>query len=344
MIINRDEIYILLNHYALKGRSKLTVEYPPFNLKLFTLHLRKMKIEDVVDEKNFESLRRKFGKNEFMRRDLPNYRDLLDAFISSGMVEFENRDEIEENFKLLREASEDRTIYIKPVFIGVDTNMAYYRVISRRFQNHFKYVISRIVIDEIDARIHTKYTGRILRHYQSLPYGNLMMEFANGSVKDARKAKNAMNEIYYLTNKLDAFITGESSETKDKEIRDREIVESYRRFSDEINAEVVLLTADKDMMFHAQAQQLSAIYYKLPHSVYLNEKVDPKKIPYLIYDLAAIFGIIKINNTVILGEWCGKSSQDYFNERINIYASEVDYKKDVWVCRGVMDEFQGDAR
>ena len=343
MIINRDEIYILLNHYALQGRTRLTVEYPPFNLKLFTIHLRKMRIEDVVDEKNFESLQKKFGKNEFMRHDLPNYRDLLDVFISSGIVEFENREEIDENFKLLREASEDRTIYIKPVFIGIDTNIAYYRVISRRFMNHFKYVISRIVIDEIDSKIHTKYTGRMLRHFQSLPYGNLVMEFANGSVKDARKAKNAMNEIYYLTNRLDAFVTGQGTETKDREIRDREIVESYRKFSDEINAEVVLLTADKDMMFHAQAQQLSAIYYKLPHNLAIDEKIDPRKISYLLYDLTAVFGIVKVNNTIILGEWRGKTSEDYFNERLNVFESDLNYEKDVKICRGVMDEFQRDA-
>ncbi len=343
MIIDRNEIYVVLNEYALDGRTKISIEYPPFNLKLFTLHMRKMKIEDIVSEKKFESLHKKFGKNEFMRRDLPGYRDLMDVFISSGVVDFENRNEIEENFKLLREASEDRTIYIKPVFIGIDTNMAYYRIISRRFQNHFKYVISRIVIDEIDAKIHTKYTGRMLYRYQSLPYGNLMMEFANGSPKDARKAKNAMNEIYYLTNKLDAFITGQGTETKDKEIRDREIVESYRKFSDEINAEVVLLTGDKDMMFHAQAQQLSAIYYKLPHNLTMDEDIDSQKISYLLYDLAAIFGIIKVNNTVILGEWRGKSSEDYFNERLKIHKSDVDYEKDVEICRGVMDEFQGDA-
>ncbi len=344
MIISRDEIFVILNAYSLRGRTRISVEYPPFNLNLFDLHLRKMRMENIVDERRFESLRRKFARNELSRKELPTYRDLIDVLISSGIAEFENSDEIEENFKLLREATEDRTIYIKPVFIGIDTNMAYYRAISRRFGNHFKYVISRIVIDEIDARIHTKYTGRMLKHFEYLPYGNIFAEFANGSVKDARKAKNAMNEIYYLTNRLDAFITGKSTDTRDKEIRDREIVESYRRFSDEINAEVVLLTADKDMMFHAQAKQLSAIYFKLPHRMGEKIDIDPKTVPYLIYDLATVFGMIKMNNTLILGEWRGKSSEDYFAERINIYHTDVDYEKDVDICRGVLHEFQGDAR
>ena len=340
MIISKNEIFVLLNHYYLKNNRKLKIVYPPFNLPLFTLNLHDFKIEDLLSRRDFEFARRKYATREFLREDLPDYGDLKDVFLSSGVIDFENREEINENFNLLRSAVKERTIYTKPVFLGIDTNIAYYRVISRRIRNLFKYVISEIVVEEVDRRIHTKYTGKMLSEFEELPYHNIMYEFSNGSVKDARKAKNAMNEIYYLTNFLDAYRTGAPTETKDKEIRDREIVESYRKFSDEINAEVVVLTADKDMVFHSQARQLSSIYFKLPHDVQA-DKIDANRIPDMIYDLVTVFGIIQIGNTVVLGEWRGKDANDYFNERLKIYNMEDVLAREIMVCRGVINELQG---
>jgi len=337
MIINKEEIYILLNEYYLRNIREISVEYPLYGIHLFDLNMENFKITNIPSSQSFESFRRKYAKNEFMRRDLPGYYDLLDAFLSSNVIDFENRDEIEESFELVREAIKDKTVYIKPIFIGIDTNMAYYRVVSRRLGNKFRYVISQIVVDEIDARIHTKYSGKMLHYFEDLPYHYVFQEFANGSVKESRKAKNAMNEINYLFTELDAFRTGKSTGTKDKEVRDREIAMQYRGFGEEVNGEVVILTADKDMAFHAQAQGISSIYYKLPHKIDVNN-VDPVNIPNLFYDLITAFGIIKIGNTLLLGEWRGKEVEDYINERLKIYNVDETVAREISICRGVEDE------
>ena len=63
---------------------------------------------------------------------------------------------------------------------------------------------------------------------------------------------------------------------------------------------------------------------------------------YLIYDLAVVFGIINVGDTIILGEWRGKSSEDYFQENVKIHNFEPEFAKDLEICRGVMNEFQGD--
>ncbi len=338
MIINKEEIFVLLNEYYLRGIREVTVEYPLYQTSLFTLNLHNFKIENMIETKELNDLKRRFGRSEFLRRDLPDYHDLLDAFLSSGVLKFENHQEIEENFNLLNSSIKDRTIYVKPVFLGLDTNIAYYRVISRRIRDSFRYVISEIVIEEIDARIHSKYSGKMLHELENLPYHTVLGEFANGSTKDCRKAKNAMNEIYYLLNKKDAYRTGGRTETRDKEVRDREIIMEYKKFSDEINAEIVILTADKDMIFHAQAQQLSSMYYKLPHRIDA-ESVEPAVIPNMIYDLTLIFGIIRVNNTVLLSEWRGKEAEDYFGERLKIYNVDSETAKDINICRGAAHEF-----
>jgi len=337
MIIGKNELFILLNRYYLRGIHEVTVGYPPYEINLFTLNLNNFKISDLVDIHELNNVKRKYAKTDFLRRDLPDYHDLLDSFLSSGILRFENEEEINENFRLLEASIKDRTIYVKPIFIGIDTNVAYYRIPSRRIQNSFKYVISEIVIEEIDARIHTKYSGRMLRELENLPYHSVMYEFANGSTKDCRRAKNAMNEIYYLLNVKDAYRVGKRSESRDKEVRDREIIGEYKKFSDNINAEVVVLTADKDMVFHAQAQQLSSIYYKLPHKIEV-DKIDPIAIPALLYDLTLSFGIISINNTVLLGEWRGKDADDYFHERIKIYNVDGDTARDIRTCRGAFND------
>lgn len=338
MIIEKEEIYILLNEYYLRGINEITVGYPPFEVNLFTLNLDNFKIGDIISARDLNSIKRKYARTDFLRRDLPDYHDLLDSFLSSGILPFENEEEIRNNFKLLNESIKDRTIYVKPVFLGIDTNMAYHRVISRRIKDSFKYVLSEIVIEEVDARIHSKYSGKMIHELEELPYHSVMYEFVNGSTKDCRKAKNAMNEIYYLLNVKDAFRVGKRSENRDKEVRDREIIEEYKNFSDKIRAEVVVLTADKDMVFHAQAQQLSCIYYKLPHKMEV-DKIDPLHLPPLIYDLTLNFGVISLNNTILLGEWRGKEAEDYFQERLKIYNVDRETAKDINACRGASNEF-----
>jgi len=335
MIIGKNEIFIILNEYYLKGYGEITVSYPFYNISLFTLNLENFKIDNIVDEREFHKFKRKL--NEFLRRDMPDYGDLLDSFISSGIVDFENQEDIDESFDLLKRAISDKTVYIKPIFLGIDTNIAYYRIISRRLRDEFKYVVSQIVVDEIDARIHTKYSGRMLHALDNFPYHELVSEFANGSSKEARKAKNAMNEVNYLFDTLEAFRTGESTETKDKEVRDREIALQYSNFAREIDAEIVLLTADKDMSFHAQAQGISSIYFKLPHRIY-PIKIDPIRIPYMFYDLAVNFGAIKINDTILLSEWRGKDVGNYLNENLKIYNIDEALAKDIKICRRLKDE------
>ncbi len=337
MIISKEEIHILLNELYLHGIREISVEYPLYSLQLFTLNLQNFAIENIVSPSEIESTKRKYAKNEFLKRDLPDYYDILDSFLSSGIIDFDNRESIEEDLKLIRESIKDKTVYIKPVFLGIDTNMAYYRVVSRRLMEEFKYVVSQIVVDEVDARIHTKYSGKMLYYFDDMPYHNILHEFANGSVKESRKAKNAMNEIYYLFNTLDAFRTGESTYTKDKEVRDREIALQYRNFADEVNGEVVILTADKDMIFHAQAQGISSIYYKLPHRIEV-DTIDPARIPLLFYDLITSLGMVKINNTIILSEWRGKEVDDYLKERLKVYNVEESLAKEIRICRGVGDE------
>ncbi len=344
MIIGPEEIGILLNTDALNGAVEIDVSYPPYQQRLFTLNLADFSITDVISRKSMDAMKRKHARSEFLRRDLPDYHDLLDAFISSAVLDFENRAEIEENFDLLRRAVSDRTIYVKPVFIGIDTNIAYYRVISRRFRNHFKYVISNIVVEEIDARIHTKYSGKMIRELEGLPYSHLFREFSNGSVKDARKAKNALNEIQHIINVLDAFRIGKSTDTVDKEVRDREIARQYSEFSNEINAEVVLLTADKDMVYHAQAEQMSSIFFKLPHQIPGSLKATPAAVNSLIYDLTLIFGMVKVGSHFLLGEWHGKSGEDYIAERIRVYNPSREDALHVNICRRIYDVFQRDAR
>ncbi len=333
MIISKDEIFIILNENYLSRKFEIDIRYPLYNISLFTLNTKNFRVYDIVEKSKIDGIRRKIKADEFIKRDLPRYEDIVDAFISSGALDFENQDSIDEEFKLLKKAMQDKTVYIKPLFIGIDTNIAYYRIISRRLKDSFKYAVSQIVVDEIDARIHTKYSGKMLRSFENLANNSIISEFANASSKEARKAKNAMNEINYMFDTLDSFRTGESTTTMDKEARDREIALQYHNFAKEVEAEVVILTADKDMSFHAQAQGISSIYFKLPHKVW-DLNIDPMRIPYLLYDLAVNFGVIQLNDTIILSEWRGKEVEDYLKENLKIYNVNKELAKDISLCRG----------
>ncbi len=106
----------------------------------------------------------------------------------------------------------------------------------------------------------------------------------------------------------------------DKEERDRVIAKSYADFEKNRGGEILLLTADEDMAYHAKNAGLLQETLLVPHEVPTHGIITPFQLVNLLFDLAIHFGVISLTGTgvTIFGEWKGKGYKDYSVEHLNL--------------------------
>lgn len=356
LVMSRRELQILTNSIYRGDRRYIHASYPFFDLRLFTMDIEKPELKDVVRPDAFDWARstKKPLDRSFSADELPSFNDLRNCFLSSGFIVYKNEKEITSKLIELREEARDPNKRARPVFVAVDTNILYDRFLSRHLPmadaegrtveaSDFRYVVSEVVLTEIDSRITHKYSRDEIRGLaQVLSHPELLNEFANASGRRTRIAKLALNETSYLLGDLRALrIKGSPAE--DKEKNDIAIAASYRNWARIGDYDVFLLTADEDMVSHARANELIPLPLELPFAVPEHARIDPWRLSDLIYDLALGFGVISLDNEgmLVFGEWAGKSSTDYEKENVKVRfeddARSAAVGKQVSMCRTVLD-------
>ena len=348
---------VLLNEMFINGEEVIRVSYPFTDLKLMDLDMRSFSIDDVVRYRDFTDHRNEFlnGINDkFLIHDVPVYLDILNCFVSSKIVPFVNIDEVYAQLKRIHDDMQNPHRRPKPMYIALDTNVAYLRFFSRYLGDtvsglspvkatDFRYVVSSLVQQEVDARIQDKYHPHVIEEMkQSFRHEWLLSEFHNASARSTRKAKSAENELTYLMQDLKALraIGGEFSE--DKEKRDIMIVKSYREFSREDDYDLMLITADQDMAYHARNAEIPSEILILPHEVpYRIERLTQWHMVDLLYDLAITLGAITLGSgVIILGEWKGKVESDWDSENLKLLINKSsgiyeEMERDMNIIRGI---------
>ena len=336
-VINRTLLPVILNN-----TNGGVIKYPLMDMELINISDDLKVLKSLTTWEGFMSTRSKYAKTTFLRRDLPKPADILEAMVSSGVVRFKNADEIDNIFSEMLEDYTDPKRHPRSVYIGIDTNIAYYRYITR-FLKHtdFRFVISGIVVDEIDSRIHSKYQrGWIADMKKFLRAPEFVGEFLNGSTRESRRAKNAMTEVMKIIKEYQGFRIDVHTDEKDKEVRDRLIIESYRSFAEEMDANVVVLTADKDMVFHCEAQGLPVVFFELPHEIPSKIEASMENIVDFIYDMAVIFGVVELDGIEIFGEFLGKSADDYYEEQLQISNIKESTRKDIKITQTALEKLK----
>jgi len=330
LVLSRNELQILTNAVFRSDRRYVQVSYPFYDLRLFTLDIERPMLKDVVRASEFdkERFRRKPTNRDVGSDEFPRYNELRNCFLSSGFVEYRNEAEIRRKLVELKEDAGNPNKRPRPVFVAVDTNVLYYRFLSRNFPmaddrtgrsvdaDDFRYVLSEIVQMEVDSRITHKYSRREINALSKLfAHPELLDEFNNGSGLNERVAKLAFNEMNHLLTDLRALrIKG--TPVKGKERNDIEIAQSYKNWARNGDYDVLLLTADEDMVSHARTSELMTLQLEVPFEVPAQARMDPWGVSDLLYDLALTFGVISLDNEGILlfGEWGGKTSSHYQRE------------------------------
>jgi len=355
IVLSRHELQILTNSIYRSDTRYLHVRYPLYETELFTLDIYKPELTKIVRPNDLDWARsqRKPLDRSVSADELPTFNDLKNCLLSSGFLEYKNERDVTRQLADLRDEVRDPNKRPRPIFVALDTNVLYERFLSRHLPlkdaesgriveaQDFRYALSEIVQLEIDARITHKYSREEIQGLTSaLGHGDLVKEFSNGSGRRERLAKLAYNEINYVLTELKALRV-RGNPTKGKEENDIEIAQSYRNWARNGQYDVLLITADEDMVNHARASELMPLQLEFPYDVPEHGRLDPWKASDLIYDLALVFGVIGLDGEILVfGEWAGKSSADYQHENVKVRIQDVaraaNVSKQLDVCRRVL--------
>ncbi len=287
VVIEKPELQILIN--LLQERGKLEVGYPVYGIPLFRAEVseRGYLIKATADRHQFKS----------RHPELPSYSDFYEAFISSGIITYDNIEEFEhmlEVYKVLR-----RGIAFAP-----DTNVFYHRFISSYHPlDGYPIVVAEDVKNEIESSMNYKYRSQYLSEImRSVENGHFLRELANRRTKKARKAAYvALKEFEALKDRI--IIAERYGEGHNN---DEVIVKTLKHFDEMSPSLLVFLTADLAVTDVARMEGLEYFLFEYPTRALGTHEVSAYQLRTLIFNLAAVFGLVDLNGTLVYGEFGGK--------------------------------------
>jgi hypothetical protein len=327
--INIEELQILLN---LIGKE-VRIRYPlyNFNFLLAREHESGYDITITCTERDFDKELAHFGNQ---RKELPVYSDLRAGLLSAGVMKYENFDEFGEKLKSYRNLNKD-------IKFSLDTNMLYFRFTTNyRLIKPSEIVLVETVGDEIKAKLNYKYNPNTLAAIKKSAkvQKQLLDELWNRRMKRSRKAAYiALREYKMLLDGVADELEEVKQSSADSRDNDMIIVKTLTHLAAEGHTFPILITADDSMADLCNAEGLEYFKFDLPHLIDA-DYCTAKPLMGLIFNLAVVFGFIKINSVIIFGEFRGKSSNypdelklEFQNEKL-----QHDFERDLRICRKLM--------
>ncbi len=330
-VLKKSELMVLLNQLKKQGLDEFEILEPYFKNRLLKVNIKDGSYEIELSGK--EAFDIPISRDEYWdKKEIPSFKEYKEVLVSAGFVEYENWEEFKEWILHLYKSETDPGLSSEAVFLSIDTNMAYYRFISRWFPidyddflieaKDFDYLLSSIVESEIDHHIKEKYDDSDLKMMGlHTKIGDIRYEFRNRGKLETRKSKFATEELSYLRSVLNAARIRTSGSKTDSERNDILIVESLEDFCWDKNIDVALISTDRNMGNHAENAEIAYFVLELPHSIPKSKKVNSDILLNLLHDLALMYGMIELPDisTKLLGIWGGKRDDHYRSESIKAW-------------------------
>jgi len=287
------------------------------------------KIEVQANRKEFEGEMSNF--DEYLG-EMPTYNDFVECLLSSNVLKYGNESDFIEKLKHFRAMK-------KRAYFCPDTNILYHRFISNYSgfkQNEIVFVDT--VKEEIEACLNFKYDPYQISELKNLiKYQNYLLdEWVNRRMKKSRKAAYIALEEYKKVKELALIIEGVEASSSDKEENDKIIVKSVKRFEKEKDALPVLLTADISMTDVCEIEDLEYFLFEVPREASVGF-CTADQILQLIYNLAAVFGVVKLNSVRVFSEFGGKTQHKLLKLKFLDEKIMNEIEKDLRICRRLMN-------
>lgn len=296
-VITKPELQVLIN--LLTEGGELEVGYPLYGLPLLKARpARRGYIVEVLADKRAINSRipKRFAS------ELPTWGDFYECFISSGILRYENIDEFEETLELYERLK-------RGVAFAPDTNLFYHRFISSyRPLDKYQIVVAEGVKKEIEDAMNYKYRHKQLGEIaKRVLNAHLLREFTNRRTKRSRKAAYiALKEFERLKPRV---IIAESVD-EPAHNNDEIIVKTLKRYDNMTPSLLVFLTADIAITDVAKMEGLEYFLFEYPRKKLGRHIVSAYQLRTLLFNLAAVFGVIDVNGVLVFGEFGGKVNID----------------------------------
>ena len=324
IILSRDELQIFINQL----QHKIEVDYPLTNQQILTADPedKHYELDLHISSDDFGS----FSGSEIWDQEKPNYNDFVHSFLASNLITYPNLDDFRE---LVNGNRKSRRKYV----YAPDTNLFYNRFISTGEIKPDELLIVNSVHKEITRMLNKKYSSnQISEMRREIRYQkNVLDKFSNQRMKKSRKARNlALQEYLQYADKSYATIQTKDL-VDDKEENDMIFVESIREYQNKGNTRPVILTCDKSLTDLCVSLGVDYFFFEFPRTIQpINP--SPSQLCQLLCNLAAVLGVIKINNTLLYSEFIGK--QDISQYQLTYLSGKVPEKfaRDLEICQGLV--------
>jgi len=332
-VFDKSELMIFLNQLKENEIDEFEILEPYFRNKLLKIKIKESCFEIELSGKDAFEI--PISRDEYWdKKEIPGFKEYKEVLISSGFVEYENWKEFKDWIMHLYKSETDPSLSSEAVFLSIDTNLAYYRLISRCFPlnyddfsidaKDFDYLLSSIVESEVDHHIKEKYGDSDLKMMGlHTEIGDIRYEFRNRGKLETRKSKFASEELSYLRGELNAARIRRSGSKTDSERNDILIVESLEDFCWDKNIDVALISTDRNMRNHAENAEIAYFVLELPHNIPKRKEVNSDILLNLLHDFALMFGVIEIPDlsTNLFGIWGGKKDEHYRKESVKAWVN-----------------------
>jgi hypothetical protein len=286
-VIEKPELQILIN--LLQEQERIRVSFPIYGALLFTASPtdKGYRIEVKAEKRDFR----------VRHPELPSYSDFYETFISSGVITYDNIESFEKTLELYR-------FLKKGVVFAPDTNIFYHRFISNyKPLDGYQIVVAEDVKNEIEEAMNYKYRSNYLHEIiGTVRNGHLLRGLSNRRTKKARKAAYiALKEFEALRDRL--IIVERYGEGHNN---DELIIKTLKHYDEMSPSMVVFLTADLAITDVARMEGLEYFYFEYPTARLGTHEVSAYQLRTLIFNLAAVFGLVEVNGTLVYGEFGGK--------------------------------------
>ncbi len=249
--------------------------------------------------------------------DLPDAHEYVRALTFSGIVELENRAEIDSYVKT--HATPDLEAGHPPVFAGIDQNIFWWHVgellgIDPELPQYEYnrppvngYALSAGVKEELDWFYRQQHTDQVIE-----AFGEEFANLANQPAGDRRRGYLGLYEYRRLrANRRSDIVHGDTG--------DANIVDAYAQYhqnDDGIQKNVVLFSNDYGFIERAHDRQIPAVHVNFRRRLPLGVSVSWDTLRDALYVLAVFFGVIKLPRVTLYGVWDGKTGRHWSSEQL----------------------------
>jgi hypothetical protein len=330
LFMNESELQILLNLLD----DDLTIEYPPYDFDLFTAKPKGTQYEFDASGKKKEFEKIVYSHPECLD-ELPDYHDYMDCMLSSGVIGYDNAYDFHKLLTDLRGWPETKQACFCP-----DTNILYHRF----FSNFGKIKTNEVVLiktteQEIKAALSHRYDQHTIDVLRKLKMSRkqLFDEIIHGRTKNARRAMYlAQPEYRRMKNNPLHILSGVEESRPDNEYNDAIIVKTACEARQKGFEYLFLLTADAGVSRRCEEVSLRHFLFKVPMESH-SSRCSSYEFCEFLYNLARVFGFIKINSVILFGEFRDKDQAKPNQLKVEIANEHLfaEAKRHLTICRGL---------